>query len=251
MAMNLALIKKDAALPVDPGADFSDLKDDYREIAEAQAETGVTVSFRAKLPSSGGKVFEILTGDETTDFTTPDFTGVIVKVERCNARFEGDGLGNPPVCASYDGIDGVEVETGECHKCEVCPHNKYGTAVKGRGKACKNMIRLWVLVPGLSIPVLVTLPPTSLSAWTNYRILVRTQFRTSFSKVSTRFSLATQANKSGHKYPVVKLSVVGSVPAEQQEFIEYVAGQLSQRVEITSDDYHVSDTAQESEAVNA
>lgn len=239
MAMNLSLINRTAELPIDAEANFSDLREDYREILEAQEETGVTVSFRAKLPSSGGKNFSIITGDENTDFDTPEFSGVIVRTERCNARFEDDVLGNPPLCSSMDGINGVEAETGECHKCAVCPYNKYGTASKGSGKACKNMIRLYILVPGIAIPLLLTLPPTSLSAWTNYRINVKTQYRMALNEVSTKFALTNGTSKKGHKYPIVKMSVEGRVADDQREFLEYVSEQLNPKIEITADDYNV------------
>lgn len=74
---------------------------------------------------------------------------------------------NPPDCCSSDGVfpDGGEAMLEG--PCAACPHNQYGSAVnkdgsKGKGKACQNTVRLYVLAEGEMIPVLLKAPPSSL-----------------------------------------------------------------------------------------
>jgi hypothetical protein len=58
--------------------------------------------------------------------------------------------------------------------CAACPKNQFGTADKGRGKACKNQRRLALMtendlenIPGAEIAHL-HVPPTSIRAWAGY-----------------------------------------------------------------------------------
>ncbi len=113
---------------------------------------------------------------ETAQFLTPDgetckeFTGHILHWHNANQYwkepFSGDNS-NPPDCFSPDGMlpdDGETIQNGPCAACSL---NQYGSAVnkdgtESRGKACQNTIRLYVLVDGEMIPVLIKAPPSSL-----------------------------------------------------------------------------------------
>ena len=65
-----------------------------------------------------------------------------------------------PLCSSVDGKTGIGVPGGAC---ATCPMNAYGSAKDGgRGKACKNMRHLYLLRSGEYMPLLVSLPPTSI-----------------------------------------------------------------------------------------
>lgn len=63
-----------------------------------------------------------------------------------------------------DGKTGYGTPGGACELCELNKYNT-GTDSKGnatKGKACKNMRQLYVLQSGEYVPILLSLPPTSL-----------------------------------------------------------------------------------------
>ena len=165
--MELGLIKKAETKVVE--FSFDGIREIYAEILEAQKEVGGTVVYRAKVATGGGKSFEIETGNEETDTSAQKLVGVVIHSHKCNARFDENQTGEPPVCSSMDGITGLDRENGELSNCASCPYNEYGSSIKGSGKACKNMIRLYMMVEGSALPLLISLPPTSLKAWQNYR----------------------------------------------------------------------------------
>jgi len=109
--------------------------------------------------------------------TTQVFRGAIIETYKCNAYWpeglEESGGNQPPVCSSIDGIspDPLSEDIQAPGKvsqngCLTCNWNKYGTDLKGgKGKACKNMRRLFILVDGYNLPLQLTCAPTSLKAF--------------------------------------------------------------------------------------
>lgn len=71
-----------------------------------------------------------------------------------------------PVCSSLDGKTG---QGNPGRNCLACIFNKFGSDPKGsQGKACKEMRRLYAVRENDVLPVLLTLPPTSITAWDEY-----------------------------------------------------------------------------------
>ena len=68
----------------------------------------------------------------------------------------------------HPALDGLNVEEAAGPwGCAECPLNQWGSG-NGRGKACKDLRRLIVLVEGWSMPAIMTLPPTSVKAFDTY-----------------------------------------------------------------------------------
>jgi len=245
MAMNLGLIKRE---PVAVAAfDFGAAGEVYREILEAQEETGGTVTYRAKIPSGGGKAFEILTGNEDTDTSVPMIEGVIIKSHKANAYWsENASMSDPPTCSSMDGIEGTDRETGECRDCEDCPFNKFGTANGGTkpGKACKNMIRLYIMTEGNPIPLILALPPTSIKAWQNYRVSVLATQGLKPTDAVTQITLTPTVSKAGDKYSLVKFRLGGRLNDDQRAVARMFAQGFAPSVELSGDDYNVPKEAE-------
>jgi hypothetical protein len=84
---------------------------------------------------------------------------VILEAIRENTYYEGGYDPSnpvPPVCfAMNKKVDELappeDLQTKQAEKCSVCQMNVFGTAEQGRGKACKNSVRL-VVLPWLSNP---------------------------------------------------------------------------------------------------
>ena len=234
--MELSLIKKAETKVAE--FSFDGIKEIYSEIIAAQEEVGGTVTYRAKVPAGGGRSFDIDTGNEDTDTSVPNLTGIVIHSHKCNARFDEDSSGEPPICSSMDGLVGTEPETGEMHGCLDCPYNKYGSSEKGAGKACKNMIRLYMMIEGSPIPLVLSLPPTSLKSWQNYRLGVLAPLKLKPVDVVTELTLTPQVSKSGNKYSVVKPRLIGKLDDAAAETARFFASGFVPRVEISADDYN-------------
>ena len=239
--MALACLGQKQEIAPAPAIDLQELVDVYNRLAEVQAETGGTVQYRVKIPSGGGKAFDILTGDEEMDTSVPTFAGVILYHHRCNARFDETVSGNtPPLCSSVDGKSGFEVETGAVHRCAGCQYNEYGSSAKGRGKACKNMHRLYIMTPGVSVPLVLRLPPTGLKGVQTYlaNTLAVRQLRPE--EVLTEFSIAVTQNSDGIKYSVVKFKLLGKLEESDRAAAQVLADAMKRaaaNVGIDAEDY--------------
>lgn len=139
--------------------------------------------------------------------------GVLIDSNRCNAYWKADmsagGSGNPPDCASFDGVKPY-TEAPVHADCAGCPMNKYGSGKDGSGKACKNMRRVHVLAQGELIPYRLTLPPTSLRAFDDYMTAL-TQKGRPCQTVVTAITLAKAKNKKGIEYSGAVFAMVSMI----------------------------------------
>ena len=121
---------------------------------------------RIKIPSGGGRAFEIPGDDPDNPRYESTLQGVIIYNHPACAYWpegadEDDNV--PPICSSVDGKLGIGTPGGSCALCEL---NKFGT--DGKGKACKNMRHLYILRRGEFLPIFFALPPTSLRPFNDF-----------------------------------------------------------------------------------
>ena len=143
----------------------------------------------------------------------PEFEGIILDTNRINAwweqSFDDTGGGTPPDCFSMDGIDcDQNSNMPQSQLCRDCEKNKFGSAVekdgsKGKGKACKNMKRVHIVMEGEMLPHRMTLPPSSLKAIDDY-ISRLTSKGLPYQLVHTTFKLKEAKNAVGIKYSEIK-----------------------------------------------
>lgn len=212
---------------------------------------GLTFDFdRVKIPTGGGLAFEVPGDDEDNPDMEKELVGVIVDHHPVNAFWADkySGQNNPPTCSSMDGKQGIDIETGEIKPCNSCPYNVFGSAEDGRGKACKNMHRVYIKRSDELFPILLTLPPTSLKNFSNFlakRVLGKG--RRSY-EVLTKVSLKKATSSQGIAYSQAVFSVVGVLPKEMAEDMQKYAEQiktLTRGVEITQEDVIVDSEAGE------
>ncbi len=159
------------------------IKDDG-EIYITQADKQVRQARLAGMPekSKWGKLSKVfhsegLAAEVKEDPEAPDYARSIEAVILYShdafaywpMKKEG-GENVPPVCSSLDGKTGIGLPGGACAQ---CPFNKYETATDSqgnatKGKACKNMKHLYIVRDGDSMPILFSLPPTSLSSFKEF-----------------------------------------------------------------------------------
>lgn len=154
--------KKDFILPamVEGDSVAMDVSEDYE---------GLRLSFpRVKIPGGGNLQFEIPSDDPENPDYTKYIEGVILyNHDTCAYWPEGSEYDDnvTPLCFSVDGKKGYGAPGGVCATCAL---NQYGSVEKGKGKACKNMRNLYILRSGECMPVLLSLPPTSLKPYSDF-----------------------------------------------------------------------------------
>jgi hypothetical protein len=181
---------------------------------------------RVKIPAGGGQAFEIPGLGEEPD-VAKSFDAIIIHfrdARRYFAKsFDETGGGAPPDCFSDDGFMGVGTPGGACEK---CPNATFGTDPKGgRGQACKQIRMLFCMRPGGVIPVVLSLPPTSLSGCRKYFLRLGSQ-RTPFWAVVTRIGLAKQKGGTGIEYSAATFSMAAKLTTEQAEGVRKVRESL-------------------------
>jgi hypothetical protein len=198
---------------------------------------------RVKIAAAAAGVYNILEPGADDEDPVKEFEAVILMSHSCNAYWP-DAFGSTdnknPACASMDGKEGM-TQDGEVISCATCPYNQFGSskAGDGKGKACKNMRRLYLLREGDVLPLVLSLPPSALAAYDKYRTRLSTAGKKSLA-VMTKFTLVKSKNAQGTAYSVPQFEAVSVLPlAEVERVREYAAAMLksAQNVGITADDY--------------
>ena len=191
---------------------------------------------RVGVPAGGGVSWCIptLDGDENT----PEIVGVIVAVQNCRAMWQGDftGGGDPPDCSSDDAVTGVGDPGGNC---KLCPLAQFGSDSRGKGQACKSIKRIFLLRPASMLPLVVTLPPTSIRPATRY-LLRLAGAGLKYQAAVTRIILEKTKNSEGIAYSVATFALAGKLDPGQTQAMENYAqamGPLLRRP-VVAEDFH-------------
>lgn len=215
--------------------------------AMAEEMEGLQLSFpRVRIPSGGGLAFEVPGDDPENPDTEKEIIGVIVDHHPVNAYWADKyaGANNPPDCSSMDGKVGMD-QDGNRKPCNSCPMNEWGTAEDGRGKACKNMHRVYILREGEMLPLLLTLPPTSLKNLSDYIALRIVSKGMRSYGVVTKVSLKKAQNAGGINYSQAVFALAGKLaPAQVSAMAEYSLGikSMTRRVAIGDEGFVDSTT---------
>lgn len=201
-----------------------------------------------KIPSGGGKAYEIESDDPDDPEIAKEIEAVIIFTHRMNSYWEGefgataeDGSPNLPKCSSMDGKTGVDLDSGEVKSCETCPLNQY--ADDGSGKPCKNIRRLYLLISGKPGIYLLSVPPTSIKDVNKQLAKIMGIQKIPYSKMVIRLKLETATNRSNIKYSKVVIEKAGTLPKEVWPTTSAMRKELKEKykdVAITSDDYNQS-----------
>ena len=186
-------------------------------IAEEMDGLGTVPFDRVKIPSGGGLAFEIPGEDEDNPETATELTGVILYHHPVNAYWKDkyNGSNDQPDCASFDGKQGVDKETGCISNCAEWRFNQFGSGEGGTGKACKNAHRIYILREGNPVPLILSLPPTSLKYMRDYiskRILLKGM---RCYHAVTKITLKKEKSQGGIQYSRAAFTFGGKLTPEQ------------------------------------
>jgi len=201
---------------------------------------------KIRIPSGGATSYEIQ-GDNDDYDSTKTIDGVIIFTHRISAYWPNSYGANAqdklPYCASMDGVTGLCPQSGEVQDCETCQWNQYGTAVDqqgnpARGKACKNMRRIYIMRNADPNVYLLTVPPSSLK---NINSTLK-KLVPCINKVVT-FSLEHTTNASGTQYSKVILKRTGllspQAAVKAKELRKQIEAQYKD-ISISTDDYQTA-----------
>lgn len=166
-----------------------------------------------KIPSGGGIAWEVPTLDGID--STQEIEGIIVAWGSPRSFWfkslddSGEDGGTPPDCASDDGqlgfgAFGVGSEAHPTGECETCPMNQWESDPKGgKGKACKESRLLFFLMEGRTLPLTVSLAPTSIQPLRKYFLRLAGN-GTPYYGVTTKLKLRKEQGEGSIKYSVAE-----------------------------------------------
>lgn len=214
----IAILDNFNLAPIEGSADIT------AAIAEEIGALGALDLARATIPAGGMLMFAVKAGaDDDDPEMTKTLEGVIVHHHPAYAYWANPyaGAGTQPDCSSVDGVEGLVARTGEIATCASCPYNQFGSEVRadgepGRGKACKNGHRVYLLRSGDYLPIIVSLPPTALRPLKQYiQSLIIPKpgdvVRRTYGVV-TRIGLKSAKSGDGISYAVPTFEHVGDLP---------------------------------------
>lgn len=174
---------------------------------------------RITVPAGGGKFWEVespLTGTQSVE----SLDGIVVYQRLTRAYWKSDETtGSPPDCSSRDAVVGVGDPGGECR---TCPLSQFGSDPKaGRGQACKQQTMWFLLREDSFLPIVLSLPPTSLRAAKQYMLaLAGAGIRAP--EVVTKLALESDKNPDGQAYSKVIPTLGGKLdPGATERAREY------------------------------
>lgn len=146
-----------------------------------------------------------------------------------------------PICSSFDGITGTDAN-GNNRRCAECPQNAWGSGKEGRGKACKEMRRMFLLTPDNALPIQISFPPTSIGVIDNF-FSARLTNRISDIAREVKFTLVP-TSKNGYDFALAVLKNGDNVPPKKilsinelrQKFVD-----SWRNIAIDEDDYGAED----------
>lgn len=156
-----------------------------------------------------GQIFKV----GTEEVTMTEIEGIILDSNRVNAywadNFSDSGGGTPPDCSSMNAFKPDMGENIQANTCAGCPQNKFGSD-GGRGKACKNMRRIHVLMEGKLLPLRLTITSSSLKDFDDYMMML-TDKQLPYWFVKTKITLEKASNKDGIAFSRVKFEMIEAV----------------------------------------
>ena len=189
--------------------------EDVKSMIEANLGKGEAIGMgdltRVIIPSGKSTTWSIPDIEaEGGEIETKAITGVIVSTQTTRQRWETpfeEGGGDPPDCASIDGLIGIGDPGGNCLE---CPYNEFGSDRKGKAKACQERRLVFVVMKDDLLPTLISAPPASLKNIRSY-LFELTKKRRFIHSVYTEITLATDKNDDGIFYPKMVFRKVGDV----------------------------------------
>lgn len=248
MAKKAAASASTALVPLDPNTKLEPWEEELAARAREEQETVDGIGGGLRMSIKGGKL-------RIGDNVVPGNKLVCVLVTHIAAKrfFEGefDPSGDdktPPICYAFGrNFKDPMTPHAECPKkqaesCDGCPHDAFGTAKTGRGKACKDSFNIAFIEAGslgsngVFMPytdsaadlqrlrsnqiVKGSIPATSLRTYKDYVDNLRENFGRPTNAIYTQIEVEMSDNNAGADFPVVKFTPLGKLSQAQSQILE-------------------------------
>jgi len=146
-----------------------------------------------------------------------ELKGVIVYKQITRGYWLRDADDNVPECSSVNGTTGV-TRDGQERNCANCPMNQWGSGEDEAGnatagKACKEMRRVFMVLPGYQLPAYLSLPPTSLRNFDDY---ISARLTKGLADVAAETVITLTPEKGGkYSYAVARFRLGDPVPPKE------------------------------------
>jgi len=187
------------------------------------------------------KKFEIENLQGGDEIVPKAFSAVILSFDKYRVFFEkryDPQNPTPPDCFSLDNVTGTKNESYDGAAggvCATCPQNQWGTAISasgeaGKGKACQEKIRLFLMMENSSVPFEMHLSPTSVGPFKKYigGLIARLQYP---QLLWTEFSL-TEGNMNSAVLVCTRGPDMSADDAERWKEIRGLFGATMQKKDI-------------------
>lgn len=227
-----------SALTTETESNFLALQGADNAILAAVQEFGLDKSLltRIKVPAGGGQFWEIETAAGVESEKTLEAIVVSANL-RSRAWFrlapEDAGDSTAPDCTSADGITGMgnpspdEAKEPAAHECATCPFAQWGSDRRegGRGQDCSVRGSLVVFIPQVAMPVIVSIPRTSIKSFQKYAMQLAGS-RLHPAGVVTALTLQKKQS-GGNSYSVIEFRQSREVSPDELERITGLKETLS------------------------
>lgn len=221
-------------------------EDDLREVIDALHGISPMDLDRVRIPPGGGTFWEI--PGPNGPQSEKSLKGIVLATRDGRLYWRGEfggGSGQPPDCISDDATVGRgirwEKDTQGIHSCDECRLSKFGS--DGRGQACKQIKLVLMLTPSSMVPMILSLPPTSLQLMRQYALrLIGAKLK--LQMVETEWTLRKTKNRDGIEYAqAIPRMSRKLLPKEIEGLTAMVAGmkEIFSRRKMQAEDYRESE----------
>lgn len=201
---------------------------EIREIIQANIAGGFGITEfnldRVRVPLGGATAWQIptLEGSQSRE----SMSGIILYYKDQRAYWEQGldqtGGGMPPDCTSADGETGRGEPGGACAQ---CPHSQWGSSGENRrGQACRTVRMMFVVPPDGVIPLVLSVPPSSLKSVIAYFLRLASN-RIPYYGCITKFSL-NPIKMSGFDVAQIVPTMEARLTPEEMSAIKDIAKSL-------------------------
>ena len=204
---------------------------------------------------SGGGTEHLVIGQDDPPMTRKYLSGTVLASHRVRRFYVSKDLEVQALCVSNDMENGIADDERMSEspfqepvglKCGSCPANEWGSAAHlvgnsnaNRGKACserRNIIFQPVGEEGMSLPILLSLPPTSLANYTNYVSSLFSSKSLAVADVVTEFSVKMVPGGAAGKFAMIHFSYVDKVSDTSRDGIQKFRYQVLKMLNQSSPD---------------
>lgn len=181
-----------------------------------------------KVPTGGGQNWAIETLDGEKN--VKEIVGIIVAKRDVRAYWKDPMGGNAaPDCSSEDSKTGISDSmwsddggngTHPCYDCEFAEwgSKRDASGKRVKGKACKQVARLFVLQEGAILPDVVNVPPSSLKGLRDYIVRI-INAKARLHHVVTRLGLEKASSVEGIGYSRITFKAAAAIGVEEDRAI--------------------------------